>query len=296
MEGLHGRCPHCAATFTIPEKQGAFRRKEMVAADEDDEPRTRYRDEERPVRRLSPGWIGVRNGLLLVRISTIIMIFVFLGMILFFALASGMVPLLERNRNAEMVLGSLLIMAGLVALAAAILALVGQCMCCAVPDSGPKGLAISSVVCLVLTLFLVAGAILATIVQEQRDPFGMHRTNLRGLIAGLNILGLILGTVGHFLFGFFLKGVANYFDNQSLSKSTGIYLILVGVFVICSVLSLLVLIVLGAAPRPNLEMIRILSLLMGVGLLVFALVLVLWFLDILGKARATITRALQEGW
>jgi hypothetical protein len=43
-------------------------------------------------------------------------------------------------------------------------------------------------------------------------------------------------------------------------------------------------------------MMRILSLLMGVGLLVFALVLVLWFLDILGKARTTITRALQEGW
>jgi hypothetical protein len=119
---------------------------------------------------------------------------------------------------------------------------------------------------------------------------------LRSLIAGLNILSLILGMAGHFLFGFFLKGVANYFDNQRLSKSIGIYLILVGVYVGASLFSLLLLILLGSAGRPNLEMIRMVSLILGVGLLIFTLVLVLWFLDILGRTRGAITRELEERW
>jgi hypothetical protein len=302
MEGLHGRCPHCAATFTIPDQAGAFRREGPRRSDRDgdrdEEPRPRYRDEDGLAAGLAPGWIAVRNGLLLVRISTIIAIFVTLAMILFIALASGVVPLLERNRQAEMILGMLAIVTGLTALGAAILALVGQCMCCATPESGPKGLAIGSVVCLVLTMLLGAGVILLSIVQEQRRPMGFGRpgANLAPLIAAMDILMLVLGMVGHVLFGFFLKGIANFFDNRSLSKSAGVYLILVAVFVGCCLLAVMLVILLEAsrAPFRDRESTRILALFLSVCLLVFALVLVLWFLDLLGKARSTITHALHE--
>ena len=297
MEGLHGRCPHCAATFTIPEKGGAIRRRAPAGLEREYEPRPRYRDEEGPALQLAPGWNSVRNGLLLVRVSTIIMIFVTLAVILLVALASGVVPFLERGRGGQMILGALLIVAVLVALAAAILIMVGQCMCCAAPESGPKGLAIGSVVCLVLTLLLGAGVVLATIVQERRDPFDMRRTHLGPLIAGLNILGMGVGTVGHVLFAFFLKGIANYFDNRKLSKSAGVYLIVFGVFVASCLLVLMMLVLVAAARGPrDLETVRILFLVLSVGLIVFALVLVLWFLDLLGQARGTITRALPERW
>jgi hypothetical protein len=216
-------------------------------------------------------------------------------MILFVALALGVVPMLERNRQAEMMFGILLIMAGLVGLGGAILALVGQCMCCAAPDSGPKGLAIGSAVCLVITLLLGTGVVLLTIVQEQRQPFG--RPNLAPLIAVLYLMTLVVGIVGHVLFGFFLRGIASYFHNGALSRSAGIYLILVGAFVASCILALLMLILLDATRvLRDRDTARILSLVLGVGLLILALVLVLWFLDILGQARTTVTKALEEGW
>src|SRR5260370_74878 len=171
MEGLHGRCPHCSATFTIPAMRGSVRRERPAEGDGDYEPRRLGRDDDGPGLQLAPGWIGVRNGLLLVRVSTIIAIFVALGMILFIALAQGIVPFQERNRNREMILGTLLIMGTLVALAAAILALVGQCMCCAIPESGPKGLAIGSVICVVLTLLLGAAVIMGGGITFRRGPF-----------------------------------------------------------------------------------------------------------------------------
>jgi hypothetical protein len=243
---------------------------------------------------LAPGWIIVRNGLLLVRISTIIMLFVALGMVLFTALALGIVPMLERNRQAEMFLGILSIMSGLVFLGGAIMALVGQCMCCAVPDSGPKGLAISSVICLVLSLLLGAGAALLIVVQDQQRPFG-RPTNLGPVIAALYFLAMALGVVSHALFGFFLKGVANFFEKQGLSKSVGVYLILFAAFV-ASFLMALMLVILIEASRHDRDTTRAVTVVLGVVLLIFAIVLVLWFLDVLGRVRSSITKALQEGW
>ncbi|HMF16550.1 MAG TPA: hypothetical protein VKE98_05050 [Gemmataceae bacterium] len=299
-EGLHGRCPHCAATFTIPDKAGAFQRQSPRRPDRDgerhDEPRPRYEDEARTAAPLAPGWIIVRNGLLLVRISTIIMLFVALGMVLFTALALGIVPMLERNRQAEMFLGILSIMSGLVFLGGAIMALVGQCMCCAVPDSGPKGLAIGSVVCLVLSLLLGAGAALLIVVQDQQRPFG-RPTNLGPVIAALYFLAMALGVVSHTLFGFFLKGIANFFEDQSLSKSAGVYLIAFGTFVASCLVAIMLVILMEASRMPrDREATRIVALVLSVGLLIFALVLALWFLDVLGRVRSTITKALQEGW
>jgi hypothetical protein len=299
-EGLHGRCPHCAATFTIPDKAGAFQRQTPRKPDREgeryDEPRPRYQGEAGTAAPLAPGWIIVRNGLLLIRISTIIMIFVTLGMILFTALAFGIVPLLERNRQAEMFLGILAIMAGLVFLGGAIMALVGQCMCCAVPDSGPKGLAIGSVICLVLTLLLGAGAVLLVVVQDQQRPFG-RPTNLGPVIAALYLLAVALGIVSHALFGFFLKGIANFFENHPLSKSVGVYLIVFGAFVASCLMALMLLILIEASRIPrDRETMRIVAGILGIGLSIFALVLVLWFLDVLGRVRSTITKALEEGW
>jgi hypothetical protein len=298
-EGLHGRCPHCAATFTIPQGQETFHRERHQERDRDDyEPRRPRREYDEPGPQAAPGWLAVRNGLLVVRIGAIIAIFAALGLLLTVALASGLIPALEGNRrNAQMILEMLLILLGLVALAAAILTLVGQSMCCAAPESGPKGLAIGSVVCLILTLILTAGNIVASIVQEQqRHPFA-PRPNLGPLIAALSILSTIIGTVGHVLFGFFLKGIAGFFQNDRLSKSVAIYLILFGVFVACCLVVLAMLILVSATTHPrDVETARILFLILGVGLLIFALVLVLWFLDLLGRARSTISRAVQEGW
>ncbi len=332
MAGKRGRCPHCSFSFVIPEPHHAERdgyearaavttppsvtapspadRDYTRAAVRQPEPEEFERPDEhdsydrfdrfgRAGRRLARGWRTVRSGLSLMRVSMIICVFVVLAMVLFFALSLALGANAGRNRQAGAVMGVAFALGGLTGLVALILFVVGQCLCCAAPEQsragarGAKGAALGSVICLFLAVGLVLlGLLFLAIASGQR---GRGRGDgLAILAAGVFVLTFILAMISHVLLVLFLRRTARYFRNDSLAYSAGNYAIVFVVFIVLALVLQVLAIVVGNANRfgPGFG---IFMLILAAGLLIFLLVLFLWFLDLLGRSAALITRADEEG-
>ncbi|MFO0967669.1 MAG: hypothetical protein U0793_19075 [Gemmataceae bacterium] len=140
--------------------------------------------------------------------------------------------------------GALLLVVLAVAFAASVIVIVvGQCFCVAAPpESDAKGLAIASMVCLLLSIALSLG-LLALIwgmvfAGVHGAAFGLAQTEGGAflLVAFLGDAGVAV--IGHVLFVRFLRGVALHFRNQSLAATAGsyivIYLVVIAIYAVLS--------------------------------------------------------------
>jgi hypothetical protein len=276
--GLHGRCPYCSATFTIPEP----------ALDRS------FSTHQKEQHGLSPGWLTLRNGLLLYGIGLRIAMFVLVAAVLLLAVTAGLGSIMQQRT--ELVVQAAVILTGLTLVGAMVLMIVGQCLCCAVPEeAATRGSAIGSVACLSLGTVLEALVILGT-VALQRNPRG-PRADLGSLLPAVTLMAILLNASSHVLFSLFLKGTARFFQNGSLAASVTAYLLVYGVFLLSGLL-LAVLLFLVRLSSPDALQVswHLLFLGLGVGFLVFALVLIMWFLDLVRRMRSTIARSLSEIW
>lgn len=227
------------------------------------------------------------------RVGLIVSVLVILALglltILTLALRDGM----GRDRQAEALLGILAGLGALAALVAMVLFVVGQCMCCAAPEeSGTKGLVIGSTICLFVSLGLsLAGFFFSAVASEQRGA----REGFAVIAAGFLLLAGILGIANHILFVLFLRSSARYFRNQQLAASAGTYQVLFVIFVVFYLLALGLAIVMSADVRAG-PAAGVFLVIIGIGLLVFFLVLFLYFLDLLNRAATTIAHTAEEAW
>lgn len=330
MVGKRGRCPHCSTIFSIPDPHtaiapGALPLRVPPAPDvnragqgwreidADDaprgaaSPRPARRDEDfddydapydrdaRELAHLARGWSTIASGLALMRTAMIIYIVVTLVMALFLILTLAARNDFARNRQAEMLIGIFALVGGLTNLVAIILFIVGQCMCCAAPpESGSKGQAVGSVICLFIGIGLGLMGLMFLILAAER--VGRQRgEGIAVLGVGLWLLTTALFVTSHILLVLFLRNLGRYFRNQQLASSAGTYLIMTGIFVGFLVLGLFLSVILRAAGRPpDQAALGALLVILTVGLAVYALVLFLYFLGMLASARRTIARATEE--
>jgi len=329
MVGKRGRCPHCSTIFSIPDPHTAIAPTTMplrvpAAPDvnrggagwreidvSDDPPRgaasrqsrrdddyddydAPYDREPRSLAHLAPGWSTVASGISLMRTAMIIFIIVALVMVLFFILSLAARGNLMRNRQAEMLLVIFTLMGGLTGLVAIILFVVGQCMCCAAPpESGTKGQAVGSVICLFVGIGLGLVGFLFLIVAAER--VGRMRGEGVAIMAGLLwLLTTVLAIVSHALFVLFLRNVGRYFRNQQLSSGASTYLLMMGIFSGFLLLLVFLSIIMSSAGRPpDQAALSVLLVILAIGLTIFELVLFLYFLDLLARTRTTIYRATE---
>jgi hypothetical protein len=312
--GRRGRCPHCTHTFTIPDPDEAVRQSSWREEHSSRRPPASHpyppappTDWDAPERVLAPGWRSVRAGLNLVRIGFIMAMFVVLAMVLILALAPEITPAQNRPpQTAEVLLTLGFVLMALVSLAATILILIGLCLCCAAPEeSGAKGQAIGMLVCFVFLVLLVLVGVLLWMGMRERDPFGRPPAwgrppgnDLSILILSLGGLAAILQAVQQILFVLFLRGTASYFQDESLVKSTGVFLILFVIFLgVCLAAGVtLAALTLERPHQPGQDVttMRIVVLVVGIILLAFGMALALVQLDLIGRARRCITRALND--
>lgn len=332
MVGRRGRCPHCSTIFSIPDPQTAIapnalplrvpaapdlsgagpgwreidvddgarggtsprqaRRGDDLDDDDFDAP---YDRQSRGLAHLAPGWATVCSGMSLMRTGMIIMIIVSLVSVLFFVLAIASRNGLMRNRQAEFLVAIFAFVGALTGLVANILFTVGQCMCCAAPpESGAKGQAVGSVICLFVGIGLGLIGLVFMIVGADRVGRGPGGGPIVMGI-GLWLLTSVLFIVSHVLLVIFIRNVGRYFRNQQLASGTGTYLIMTGVFVGFFLLAMFLSVIMNTAGRqPDQAALGALLAILAVGLVIFALVLFLYFLDLLARTRATITRATED--
>jgi hypothetical protein len=235
LAGLHGRCPRCSASVPVPDSPrasgGALERGwEAPRRPWYDEDEDRDRREYAPPRRddygllsggsSDPGWQIVRHGVNLEFIAVVIVLCLYA---VFFLLRCGVLtvgPGMAMG-GGGMGLVSLLELLAIVlvlgAIAALILMVVGQIMCCLAPG-GTKGLAIASIACFGGTVLLG----FAAIAVGAMDRFGPRSA---GPGVALLLLAGVLALASFILHLLFLRAVAVSFGNYPLGNRVITYLV-----------------------------------------------------------------------
>jgi hypothetical protein len=244
----------------------------------------RFRPED--IALVGAGWNLVRIGLAMMYWSLVALLlagvaYFFLALLILGTLGGrGMGP-------GAAVLGIVVIATLGVIFVAFIVMAVGQCMCCtAPPESGAKGLAVGSAICLFLS---VAGGVglfclwlgLASRVMDMGPGaigMGMDQWTVLVLAAVVFMAGVIF--VGHVLFVLFLRAIGRYFQHWYLAQGAGAYLTAycvyfgVNLFIGC----------IGTALGGG-ALLGCLSVLM----FILALILLIWYVRLLAAARETLT-------
>lgn len=228
---------------------------------DDDEDYSRRREVRR---RGGSGWAPVRTGLGLIIACVIVYLL---------ALLCGFMGAAGRMGPEPMLL------VGLAVCTAALLGLIGLCLCVAVPvESGLRGLAIGFLMCLLLCIgMLVLLVLVAGFALVPRGP-----ANLEPLFLVAGCGAALLGLAGSLLFFLFLRGVAYYFGARHLGDECITYYVVSILFGIGT-----------TVVRVFLEGGRGmggagLGLAVGCGMLLFSLVLVLWYISLLTRVRDVI--------
>jgi hypothetical protein len=272
---------------------------------DDDTPPYRHYDDRGAYGRapevIDPGWHTTRTALTLMKSSLIVMIFATLGWVGLLLVEStvGTGPF-GRPRGPEtrmlVALGAMLV--GFAMIVGLLLWVIGQCMCCTTPlESGTRGLGLGSMICTVLGLLLFLFFIFLAVALDSgafRGQFGGPPAPAAFILMfGTMVLSAVLFVVGHLLFVLFLRGVARFFGNESLSNSCMGYLVLYLFIVIAFIVFLFFVAFLNAAQggmRPGLDVVLLGG---GVALLVVTLVAIIWLLGLVGLARDTIQKNLR---
>jgi hypothetical protein len=315
--GRQWTCPKCSARFAIPEPDDDIpvekvtarprppRREDEPEDDWDERDDRGYRDREdrdyrdRRVDRLqSPGWGSVRGGLRLLSTAFTILL-VILVLILGLQLVALAMPPQARAPGAAPGAGAepFAVAVGCVTILGAItfliLLIVGLALCCSAPgESGTKGFAVGSMLCLVgaillivigiVALFAIAGGI------DPRDQLMLRHLMERAIVA-VALIGLaaLVGLVGYILLVLFLRSVAVYFHNESLASNALIYLIVYLLYTAGSIAMaffLPTLLFAGGQPGQVAGGMRAISLIQEV----ISMGLMGWFIYLLSATRSTI--------
>lgn len=213
----------------------------------------------------------------------------------FFILAAGRRDIFGFNRMPEsqfLDLAMFLILGAIVA--GFVIVLIGQGLCCtAPPQSGARGQAIGSLICLLLCI-AVAAVTMCTLLGLMREGFAFGPALLRNESAGRmlfllsGLLAAVLYITSHVLFVLFLRAVGRHFRNDLLVFNTGSYLTMYFIFL---GINLVANCAQAAVRDPNIGMI------FGcLGLMVFILgvVVLVWYLRLLAAAKDTIVDALRR--
>jgi hypothetical protein len=282
-----GQCPYCAIAFQIPDSLDEV---------EETAPPLRLTEAPEPVSS-ADGWTTVRTGFLIYRAGLMI------GApgLLAAMIAIGLT--LAIGQDTDSFLRLFKVASGLVVFASLFMLLAGQFLCCSAPrESRARGTAVASVICYTLALLatVVFGLSLLGESSNLQNPWPMRRPGLPGTGIGPAVLfltgiGAILGVVGHALFAAFMKTTAAFFRNKPLTRETGMYLWVFLMFGTGTLVACLALFMHAIDGGPISAAARRLVLL-GITAVfaVFGLALFLWFLKLTGRARRTISRALQS--
>jgi hypothetical protein len=161
---------------------------------------------------------------------------------------------------------------------------VGMCLCCAVPpESGAKGRAITGVVLALLIVFSAGLAFLFLIARatEVQQAGGGPDPAAGPIVAALAVVFGVLGVLFSTAWMLFHRAVALHFGNRALGRGTILYLLSHCTFTV--IIGLLILSATGAPPgNPSAGLAGGCALLSNSGLII-------WYLIILRRTRATIT-------
>jgi hypothetical protein len=308
-------CPSCANAVRIPEagqiqlppapppvpREYPPERERRREWDRDAEPRRRPRyDEPRernypPERdyaydeeRLHPSWRTVRNGLTLVRLSIVIVIFAILGILVVALVIAGMLQPGVGRPNAAEAAGSILVLVGgFTGLACIALMFVGEGMCCAAPaESRAGGLALGAIICHALVILVYLGLVILLVSIGRRiDLFREFSI----LVLGGALLVVGLSFAWQILFIVFLRAVARAFDNERLAQSVNAFLTYHCVVTGGSFFLFVLIGVMESGPiRANRGGLEGLAGLCAIVLFVGAIADLVWFLSVLVRTRDNI--------
>jgi hypothetical protein len=301
LAGLHTRCPNCTAPVNVPDSSSPPDATGVTARPGDagprdawEPPRSQWADD-RPlrddygfVRRDADvsGWQVTGYAITLEYIAMVMLFCLYLGMFLFqCVLLNSPAVLGGGGMGAVQLMGCVLLLMGLVLIAAIIIMIVGRCMACMVPSaSGTKGLAISSIISLGLAVLLGVVAFLMVLA----DIGGRRGRGPETAVVGLAMIvaAFLLGLGSHILYQLFLRGVAAYLGNSPLAGRIVAYLV---ASIVIPVVMVALLIVLGVGmarmpgqdPRGMVLMTMVLQAIVTLGLLG-------WYISLLGQLRETV--------
>jgi hypothetical protein len=202
-----------------------------------------------------PGWLTVRKGVRMIYVSIAVIFVGAIGM----ACLAGAMSSGRHGGGPDATAGILVLIPALVILGAAIAIIVGQFMCCAVPEeTGAKNFAMIAAICIIINIICSVAAVALPPIQA---------------------LGSLASLTGNILFILFLRKVALYLGNQELASSAMGFLVFLIVVVVVAVL-----ISVGAAMSGTPALMGILGLLVIVG----ALVALVWYMRLLKRTVETI--------
>jgi hypothetical protein len=277
-----GQCPSCSIAFRIPEP-----------ADEIADNPSFVLAEAPELVSSADGWTTVRTALLVYRAGLIVAALGILGS----TLALGMTLAIGET---DPFLRLINVASGLIVFAGLFMLLAGQFLCCSAPrESRARGIAIASVICCTLA---VGGAMLFGLSLLGEDlpnrghmrepgPFGFRISHA---VFSLTGICAILGVLGHAGFAGFVKTTAVFFRNEPLARATGTYIWVFGVLGAGALLSCFALLILASDTGPISPITRRVLPGMAAVCAISGLALFLWFLNLTGQARRTISRALKS--
>lgn len=233
---------------------------------------------------LAGGWNVVRIALTLMFWSTIAVIAIAVLMVLFMLLmAAAEGGRMGRGPRMD-ALGPILVLFGLGALVCYLVIFVGLCMCIAAPpESRARGLAVSSVVCIVaaiLAYFL--GIFLLFFMARGGGRFG--GPDFAEIVLPIVVIVAAAGTAiaGQVLHVLYLKAVARYFRNESVAQSTTglltLYFVFLGLYLVMIFMTTAV-----RNPDAGFMVLCLGLILLGIGIAV-----IVWYLIVLARTRASI--------
>ncbi len=326
MAGRQDRCPACGVTVVIP-TPGAYQEGRYDAPppapplperERDfgryEEPRDYDREDYRRgdydqgeygrredygrgdwARAVAPSWSTVRLGLGLMRAGIVTYIFSVLAIILFAIFGAGLAGGRPGARDVETIMRILVILGGGGVLVGFVLAFIGQCMCCGVPEeSRVKGLAIGSVICIGLYILFAIVFFLFVLTGFGNPRAFWNPMMMGGGAPALIILGFLvifgLLVTGVILFTLFLRGIGLYFGDRSLPQSAIGFLVFFGVFLGLYILFNFLMVMVGGmgGPRGGGDAMAGLAFLFGLLFVIGIIVLIVWALILLYKARLVI--------
>jgi MFS family permease len=206
----------------------------------------------------SPGWETVRKGLRLIYFSIITVFLALIGIFIFTA-AAGATAAASGGRGGAAAAVGIVLIPVIVMVGAAIAIIVGQFMCCAVPEaSGAKIFVLIAAICIIVN-------VLCTVAARFMPP--------------VQALGSLASISGNILFILFIRKVAKYLNNDELASSAMNFLI----FVIVTVVSIVVLSILAVTMK-----MPAFFAIVGIGMLVCGIRGLVWFLKLLTRLAETI--------
>jgi hypothetical protein len=334
LAGLHGRCPLCSATVTVREAGGDPHRERVAEAPplptaavmdpraaapapRDFGPPPRYEEEEprygrydgrddygRLTEESAPAWGTTRTALTLIKSGMLVVFFALLGVFVVAMCMGAMFRGMGRPGRGEegvvLLAGGLWLATTAALVVGGLLWFIGTCMCCSVPtESGAKGLAIGSMLCLILYVLLILFAVFMLLALGfNRGPGfgGGPEPGAVVLFMGLWIVAILLGITSHILFVLFLRSVARFFGNESVAGSCIGYLVLSLVWLF-GLVGFVFFMGFFASMQAGQGMVqRRLDIVMVGGLVVFIvmwLVAFFWLLNLVGQTRDLISRSLS---